>query len=724
MFSLGLLRIDEYFAQLYSDADLEREPSSGGRQMNSHFASRLLTEDGHWRPQVDRFNSCADQSPTGAQMPRLVGLAYASRLYRELEGLRHMSAFSDNGNEIAWGTIGDASCAEGIFWEAVNAAGALKAPMLLSIWDDGYGISVPSEFHLTKGHLSSILRGFQRAPGADEGFDLYTVAGWDYAALCETYLSAAEIVRREHVPAIVHVTELTQPQGHSTSGSHERYKSSERLEWEKDHDCLTRMRQWILQESIASEDELGRIEGEDRDLVRELQHRAWDNFRRPLDDEKQQVLGLIGRVATASTQREKVEQIAARLDRLPYPQRRDYLSAAQEVLIQTRSESHPGREKLVDWHQALIAENSQRYSSHLFSESDLSALEVPVNPPTYDDDSPLVNGYEIINKCFDDALKRHPNLVAFGEDVGQLGDVNQGFMGLQETYGALRVADTGIREATIIGQAIGMALRGLRPLAEIQYLDYVLYCLQIMSDDLATLHWRTRGGQKAAVVIRTRGHRLEGIWHSGSLISGILNMVRGILVCVPRDMTRAAGMYNTLLQGDDPGLVIEVLNGYRLKEKLPSNLGEMSLPLGVPETLRAGADVTVVTYGACCRIAAEAASQLSEIGIDTEIVDVQTLQPFDRQGLVAESIRKTNRVVFLDEDVPGGASAYMMQRVLEDQGAFDWLDAEPRTLTARPHRPAYGSDGDYFSKPNREDIFNAIYELMRETDPRRYPSLW
>ena len=724
MFSLGLLRIDEYFAQLYSDADVEREPSSGGRQMNSHFGSRLLTEDGHWRPQVDSFNSCADQSPTGAQMPRLVGLAYASRLYRELEGLGHMTAFSDNGNEVAWGTIGDASCAEGIFWEAVNAAGALRAPMLLSIWDDGYGISVPSEFHLTKGHLSSILRGFQRAPGDDEGFDLYAVAGWDYPALCETYLNASEIVRREHVPAIVHVTELTQPQGHSSSGSHERYKSAERLEWEKEHDCLTRMRRWILQDGITTPDELERIESEDRDLVRELQRRAWDNFRRPLDDEKARVMLLLGNVAAESTRRERIEGIVSKLDRRPYPQRRDFLSSVQEVLIQVRGEAILAKADLIGWQRDLVEENSRRYSSHLFSESDLSALEVPVIPPAFADDSPLVNGYEIINKCFDAALARHPNLVAFGEDVGQLGDVNQGFMGLQETYGELRVADTGIREATIIGQAIGMALRGLRPLAEIQYLDYVLYCLQIMSDDLATLHWRTRGGQKAPVVIRTRGHRLEGIWHSGSLVSGILNMVRGILVCVPRNMTQAAGMYNTLLQGDDPGLVIEVLNGYRLKERLPSNLGEMTLPLGQPEILREGGDVTLVTYGACCRIAEEAAVLLGEVGIETEIIDVQTLQPFDREGAIATSIRKTNRVVFLDEDVPGGTSAYMMQRVLEEQGGFDWLDAEPRTVTGRPHRPAYGSDGDYFSKPNREDVFNAIYELVRDIDPRRYPSLW
>jgi len=723
MMALGLLRIDEYFAQLYADADVEREPSSGGRQMNSHFASRLLTPEGLWRPQVDSFNSCADQSPTGAQMPRLVGLAFASRLYRELDELEHMSGFSNHGNEIAWGTIGDASCAEGIFWESVNAAGALKAPMLLSIWDDGYGISVPSEYHLTKGHLSSILRGFQRSPVENEGFDLYTVAGWDYPALCETYLNAAEIVRHEHVPAIVHVADLTQPQGHSTSGSHERYKSAERLEWEKEHDCLVRMRRWMIEEKIASEDELEHIEQEDRDLVREVQRRAWESFRRPLDDEKKAVVALMGKVAAVAAAPEKIEEIVTRLDRRPSAQRRDLMAAVHEALIQVRGESNPARSDLIAWHQQSQEENDRRYSSHLFSEAAASTLQVPVRPPIYGPDSPMVNGYEIINRCFDEALARHANLVAFGEDVGQLGDVNQGFMGLQDKYGDLRVADTGIREATIMGQAIGMALRGLRPLAEIQYLDYVLYCLQIMSDDLATLRWRTMGGQKAPVVIRTRGHRLEGVWHSGSLISGIMNLTRGIHLCVPRDMTRAAGMYNTLLQGDDPGLVIEVLNGYRLKERLPDNIGEMTLPLGVPEVLRQGTDVTLVTYGACCRIALDAAETLSDVGIDTEILDVQTLQPFDLQGQIGESVQKTNRIVFVDEDVPGGTTGYMMKKVLEDQGTFAWLDAEPRTVPGKPHRPAYGSDGDYFSKPNREDIFNAIYALMRDTDPHRFPHL-
>jgi pyruvate/2-oxoglutarate/acetoin dehydrogenase E1 component/TPP-dependent pyruvate/acetoin dehydrogenase alpha subunit len=691
--------------------------------MNSHFASRLLENDGSWKKLTDSFNSTADLSPTGAQMPRLVGLAFASRLYRHLEGLEDLSGFSKNGDEVAFGTIGDASCAEGVFWESVNAAGALKAPMLLSIWDDGYGISVPTEFHITKGHLSSILRGFQRAPGDDEGFDLYTVKGWDYPALCETYLNAAEVVRREHVPAIVHVAELTQPQGHSTSGSHERYKSEERLEWEREHDCLARMRQWIVEEKIASHEELSRLEEEDRQLVQELQRRAWESCRRPIEDEKRVLVHLVSELAESSAREAQLEKLLERLDRLGIPLRRDLLAAAHEALVHTRSEKSQGRDQLAEWCDEMEEAGRQRYGTFLHSESAASALAVPVVEARFGEESPLVNGFEVLNRCFDQALGRYPNLVAFGEDVGQLGDVNQGFMGLQEKYGDLRVSDTGIREATILGQAIGMALRGLRPLAEIQYLDYVLYALQIMSDDLATLHWRTRGGQKAPVIVRTRGHRLEGIWHSGSLISGILNLVRGMHVCVPRNMVQAAGMFNTLLRSDDPALLIEVLNGYRLKERLPDNIGEFTVPLGVPDVLREGSDVTLVTYGACCRIALEAAELLTQVDVDLEVIDVQTLDPFDLEGRIRASLEKTNRIVFLDEDVPGGTTAYMMQRVLVDQEGFDWLDAPPRTLSAKAHRPAYGSDGDYFSKPNREQIFSTVYDLMHQTDPTRFPSL-
>jgi pyruvate/2-oxoglutarate/acetoin dehydrogenase E1 component/TPP-dependent pyruvate/acetoin dehydrogenase alpha subunit len=723
MFALGLLRIDEFFAQLYADSDVGREPASGGRQMNAHFASRLLTDDGSWKELTDSFNSAADLSPTGAQMPRLVGLAFASRLYRQLEGLEHLSGFSKNGNEIAFGTIGDASCAEGVFWESVNAAGALKAPMLLSIWDDGYGISVPTEFHITKGHLSSILRGFQRAPGEEEGFDLYGVKGWDYPALCETYLHAAEVVRREHVPAIVHVAELTQPQGHSTSGSHERYKSKERLEWERQHDCLTRMRQWMVEEKIASDEELSRLEEEDRQLVQELQRRAWESFRRPIEDEKRAFVRLLSELAESSAHEAQLEAVLERLNRLANPLRRDLLAAAHQALIHTRAERSQARHQLAEWRNEMEEAGSQRYCSYLHSETEASALKVPIVEARFSDDSPVVNGFEVLNRCFDEALGSYPNLIAFGEDVGQLGDVNQGFMGLQEKYGALRVSDTGIREATILGQAIGMALRGLRPLAEIQYLDYVLYALQVMSDDLATLHWRTRGGQKAPVIVRTRGHRLEGVWHSGSPISGILNLIRGMHVCVPRDMVQAAGMYNTLLRSDDPALVIEVLSGYRLKERLPDNIGEFTVPFGVPEVLREGSDVTLVTYGACCRLALEAAEMLTEVGVEIEVIDVQTLDPFDLEGRIRASLEKTNRIVFLDEDVPGGTSAYMMQKVLEVQGGFDWLDAAPRTLSSKPHRAAYGSDGDYFSKPNREQIFSTVYDLMRQADPTRFPPI-
>ncbi len=721
MFALGALRIDEFFAQLYADTDVERDPCSAGRQMNAHFATRMLAADGSWPNLTATYNSSADVSPTGSQMPRLVGLAYASRLYRELEELRSMTRFSNNGDEIAWGTIGDATCAEGMFWEAINAAGVLKVPMLLSIWDDGYGISVPSELQITRGHLSSILRGFQRAPGKSDGFDLYTIRGWDYPLLCETYLNAAEIVRLEHVPAIIHVTELTQPQGHSTSGSQERYKSVGRLAWEEEHDCLRRMREWILEERIATPEELERIGEDDRQLVRELQRRAWENYRRPILEERDKVVAIFSELVREASSGDEVEVVSSRLTRKQNPFRRDVMAAVKEVLVALRDEELPAKRRLIDWQRESVAVNERRYGSDLYNESEDSVLNVPQVPPVYLDDSPTVNGFEVLNRCFDEALARHPELVAFGEDLGKLGDVNQGFAGLQEKYGELRVADTGIRELTILGQAIGLAMRGIRPIAEIQYLDYILYALQIMSDDLATLRWRTRGGQKAPVIIRTRGHRLEGIWHAGSPMAGILNLVKGIYFCVPRDMTQAAGFYNTILRGDDPALVVEVLNGYRVKERLPANIGEFTVPLGVPEVLRQGREVTLVTYGACCRIALEAAELLQRVEIEAEVVDVQTLHPFDRHGKILESLKKTNRIVFVDEDVPGGTTAFMMQQVLEGQGGFHWLDAEPCTVSAKAHRPAYGSDGDYFSKPNREEIFDAVYGLMHRCDPGRFP---
>ncbi len=722
MFALGTLGIDQFFAQLYADADPAREPCSAGRQMTAHFATALLEPGGRWRDLTAHHNSSADVSPTGSQMPRLVGLAWASRLYRELPGLP-AAGFSRGGDEIAFGTIGNASCAEGMFWEAVNAAGVLGAPMLLSIWDDEYGISVPNELQVTKGDLSALLRGFQRGPGERRGFDLYTVRGWDYPALCETYLAAAEIVRRQHVPAIVHVIEMTQPQGHSTSGSHERYKSAERLAWEEEHDGLARMRDWLLRQELATESELAATEREDLELVRAMQRKAWEEARQPLEAERRTAVGRLRELAAQVAGGEAVRRIADEMERQPNVLRRDLLAAAEEALVETRGQAAPARERLVAWRDGQRRLGAETYGADLYAAGARSALAVPVVPARYAADAPELRGFEILNACFDAALGRIPNLVAFGEDLGKLGDVNQGFAGLQEKYGTLRVSDTGIRETTILGQAIGCALRGLRPLCEIQYLDYVLYALQIMSDDLATVRWRSRDIQQAPVIVRTRGHRLEGVWHAGSPMAGILHLVRGMWVCVPRNMVQAAGMYNTLLAGDDPALLIEVLNGYRLRERLPANIGELTVPLGVPEVLREGRDVTLVTYGACCRIALEAAELLARLGAEAEVIDVQTLLPFDREGAIAASLAKTGRVVFVDEDVPGGASAFMLQQVLEEQRGFAWLDAAPRTVTARPHRPAYGSDGDYFSKPNREQILEAAYELLRESDPRRYPAL-
>ncbi|HEY4590138.1 MAG TPA: thiamine pyrophosphate-dependent enzyme [Thermoanaerobaculia bacterium] len=719
MMALGLLTVEQLFAQLYADADLEREPCSAGRSMTAHFSTCMLDEAGELRGLAGLLNSSADVSPTGSQMPRLVGLAYASRLYRELPGLD--GRLSKNGDEIAFGTIGNASCAEGMFWEAVNAIGVLGAPALISIWDDGYGISVANEHQITKGDLSAVLSGFRRAPGSSQGYDLYTVKGWDYAGLCETYLSAAQGVRAEHVPALVHVVEMTQPQGHSTSGSHERYKSKERLAWETEFDPIRKMREWMIAQGIATARELDEVEAEDLRIVREAQRRAWEAFRAPIDEERRTALGMLDELAREAAGPAEIQAIRQELDKQPNALRRDVMAALHGALIATAGEDLPAARRIAAWKREEERANAERYGSDLYSTTELSPLKIAPVPAVYAPDAPVVNGFEVLNACFDAALARLPNLVAFGEDVGKIGDVNQGFAGLQAKYGPLRVADTGIRETTIMGQAIGLALRGFRPIAEIQYLDYVLYGLQILSDDLATLRWRTKGRQKAPVIVRTRGHRLEGIWHSGSPMAGLLNLVRGMWVCVPRNMTQAAGFYNTLLAGDDPGLVVEVLNGYRQKEKLPANVGEFRLPLGVPEVLREGSDVTVVTYGSCCRIALEAAQKLAEVGIETEVVDVQTLLPFDLHGRILESLRKTNRVVFVDEDVPGGATAYMMQKVLEEQGGYHWLDAEPRTLSGKEHRPSYGSDGDYFSKPSRESIFEAVYELMHEADPRSFP---
>lgn len=722
MLALGALSLDEYFAQLYAHADVEADPATAGRSMNAHFATRSLKEDGGWNDLTARVNSSADVSPTGSQMPRLVGLGYASRLYRELESLHRFTQFSNQGNEIAFGTIGNATTAEGLFWEAINAIGVLKAPVLLSIWDDNFGISVPNKYQMVKADIAELLSGFQREPGESGGYEIFTVRGWDYPALVETYQQAEQIVRQEHVPAILHVFELTQPQGHSTSGSHERYKSEDRLAWEEAHDCIDKFREWILVEGVATGEELEKIQAEEREYVETARKDAWEAYIKPIQQERKVAAGLISDIAQQSPRHTAaLNQIKNKLLDIPYPVRRDLMSAVQRALLTVRREALPAKADLIDWKKEQEAVNAERYHSHLNIQGDRSALNVPEVKPAYSPDSPTVYGFELLNACFDAALDREPRLIAFGEDLGQLGDVNQGFKGMQEKYGPLRVSDTGIREATILGQAIGMAMRGLRPLAEIQYLDYLLYALQIMSDDLSTLHWRTKGGQKAPVIVRTRGHRLEGIWHSGSLMAGIINLVRGMYVLVPRNMTQAAGFYNTLLAADDPALIVEVLNGYRLKERLPDNIGEYTVPLGVPEILREGEDVTIVTYGAMCRIVMEAAKRLSEVGIEAEVIDVQTLLPFDRNCVILDSLKRTSRIVFTDEDVPGGTTAYMLQEVLEKQGGYYWLDSEPRTLPGAQHRPAYGSDGDYWSKPNVERVFEVVYELMGEADPDSYP---
>ena len=720
MFMLGVMSTQEFFAQLYAHADLNHESNTGGRSMTGHFATRYINPDGSWKNQTEMYNTAADISPTAGQMPRAVGLAYASVLYR---GFESNNQFSKNGNEVTFASIGNASTSEGMFWESVNAIGVLKAPAIISIYDDGYGISVPNQFQMVKENIGSILKGFERDSDlpleeAERGYNLYTVRAWDYPALIETYLSAAEIAREYHIPSLVHVTEVTQPQGHSTSGSHERYKSPERMKFEEEFDCLRRMREWMIDNRVISDPELVALEKADYDAVEGIRKLAWDAYLAPIIEERNQVMDMLDEVGGSSSHASELEKIKERLANLPSATRRDIHSAAHEALRVLRDEGNPSKQVLVQWKNEQDAINLERYGSHLHSGRAAAVKEVK---PEYSASSPTVMGFEVMNAAFDVILGRDPRVIAFGEDVGFLGDVNQGFKGMQEKYGALRVTDTGIREATIMGQAIGMAMRGLRPICEIQYLDYMLYALQIMSDDLATLYWRTAGGQASPVIVRTRGHRLEGVWHSGSLMAGIIHLVRGMNVLVPRDMTRAAGFYNTLLKADEPAIVVEVLNGYRVKERLPDNIGEFTVPLGVPEVIREGTDVTIVTYGACCRIAMDAANKLARVGIEVEIVDVQSLLPFDIHGRIIESLKKTNRVVFLDEDVPGGTSAYMMQEVIEKQGGYYHLDSEPRTLSGKAHRPAYGSDGDYWSKPNAETVFDMVYELMNEVDPVQYP---
>lgn len=722
MFAKGMSNVHAFFAQLYAIADIEKEPASGGRSMNGHFATRLLNDQGNWLPQSDRFNSSADISPTAGQMPRLLGLAVASKLYRENAALHGFTDFSNQGNEIAFGTIGNASSSEGIFWEVMNAACVMQVPLLMSLWDDGYGISVPAKYQTAKENISALMRGFQTNEEG-KGLELLTARGWNYPELCQVYKQAADICREKHTPVLVHVTEVTQPQGHSTSGSHERYKTKERLDWEIEFDGVTQMRHWILAQNIADEEILTSLENQATQSVKDAQKQAWADYLKPIKNEVGELIAILNQLNIQGQPMvtDQLKAIATELDEAKDPIRRDMGVAIYKALRISLNQSADERKPLLDYLVHFETINRQRYSSHVYSESEFNVHNVPEIPATFTDE--VVDGYQVVRACFDANLERDPRVFAFGEDVGKIGDVNQGFSGMQEKYGEHRVTDKGIREWSIIGEGIGAAMRGLRPIAEIQYLDYLLYALEPMSDDIATMQYRTKGGQKTPLIIRTRGHRLEGIWHSGSPMGMIIHAVRGMHVCVPRNMTQASGMYNTLLRADEPALVIECLNGYRIKEKMPSNIGEFTVALGKTETLRYGEDVTLVTYGSCCRIAQEACELLAQHGIRVEIIDVQTLLPFDINHSIVDSLKSTNRIVFLDEDVPGGATSFMMQQVLEKQGGYQFLDSKPLTITANEHRPAYGSDGDYFSKPSVDTVFRVIYQLMHESNPQKWPSL-
>jgi 2-oxoisovalerate dehydrogenase E1 component len=719
MLAIGEMTLHHYFAQLYAHTDVEADPATAGRLMNGHFATRMLDETGKLKAISKLKNSSADISPTASQMPRLVGLAQASKLFRNNPELKSYTDLSNNGNEIAFGTIGNASTSEGMFFEAINAAGVLQVPMLVSVWDDDYGISVPKEYQTTKGSISKILAGFQRDK-KDKGYEIFTVRGWDFQALCETYEKAERICREEHVPVLVHVIEMTQPQGHSTSGSHERYKSKERLAWENEFDCLRQMRKWMINEGIASDIELDDIEKEAKATAKRVKDESWKAFNKDIQAEQKELVALLEQ---CEREHGEVHGIVETLNKTINPVHYDSMKAAKAALRALVGKNSDIKDRLRGWIGNISKRNEDRFNSHLFSQSSESAFNVQGIAAQYSENSLLVDGREVLRACFTEALQRDPRVLAFGEDVGKIGDVNQGFAGLQEKFGELRVTDTGIRECTIVGQGIGLALRGLRPIAEIQYLDYLLYAIQILSDDLACLQYRTKGGQKAPLIVRTRGHRLEGVWHAGSPMGMILNSLRGMLVLVPRNMVQAAGFYNTLFKSDDPALVVECLNGYRLKEKLPDNVGEFCVPIGQPEILQEGTDVTIVTYGSMCRVVMEAAAELETKGISCEVIDVQSLLPFDVHHSIVESLKKTNRVVFADEDLPGGATAFMMQQVLEVQKGYQYLDSTPLTITAKEHRPAYGSDGDYFSKPNPEEIFERVYELVGEADPSRFPSL-
>ncbi len=718
----GLVTLDQLLAQLYANPTLSADPHSAGRQMNNHFASRNLNQDGSWKNLKNQKNSAADNSPTASQMIRSLGLALASKRYRQLheKGEIVNSGFSDNGNEICFVTIGDASTSEGHFWEVINAAGVLRVPLIVNVWDDGYGISVPRELQTTKGSISEVLEGF-RVNEKGEGFDIYVLKAWDYPSLVKTYITAAEKVRKTHIPAIFHIKDVTQPLGHSTSGSHERYKSPERLGWEKDTDCITRFRQWILKKGIASNEELNALKHEAKKEVYDTKKIAWNLFTQPIVAEMDEVVDICNHIATKSRMRQRILREIAELSTVIDPVRKDLFEFVYKILIIGQADDISLYAPLVKWKNEQVQVNKERYNSYLFTQSIQSAINVKPIKVSYPENPKYLSGYQVLNACFRANFKRDPRILAFGEDLGKIGDVNQAFAGLQEEFGDHRVYDTGIREASIIGEGIGLAMRGLRPIAEIQYLDYLLYGLQPLSDDLATLSYRTKAGQKAPLIVRTRGHRLEGIWHTGSPMAMILGALRGMHVCVPRNMTQAAGFYNTLLRSDEPALVIECLNGYRLKEKIPDNPGDFMVPLGVPDILTSGTDVTLVTYGSCVRIAKKAIEKLDQVDISVELIDVQTLLPFDRFHKITESLRKTNRLIILDEDVPGGGSAYILQQIQEVQQGFQFLATDPITITAKEHRTPFGTDGDYFCKPNAENVFEEVYKMMHEAKPDWYP---